>query len=147
MEKVSKSNMRHEIFSKSEAAAMCMCKQKHMKRDFFPKSEVASVRMHEQKSLAMQPTYSESVTLVANYCRNTRNICARNVWRRNMCRAVFEISGKFSKSQELLYYGIMRRTLKTWASIRKNFPTVLMLAALLTSIWLPHQSQWHAQQH
>ena len=87
------SNMRREIFSKSEAAAM------RIWSEIFSKSKVASLHMREQMSLAMQPMYSESVTLVANYCRNTRNICTRNVWR-NMCRAVFEISGNFSKFQE-----------------------------------------------
>ena len=63
---------------------------------FFSKSEVASIHMHEQTrafSLAMQPMYSESVTFAANYCRNTRNICVTNIWRRNMSRAVFEIPG------------------------------------------------------
>ena len=101
-------------------------------------------------SLAMQPTYSELVTFVANYCRNTQNICVTNVQRINMCSAVFEISWNFSKSQELtisimVYYGIRHHTLETWASIRKNFPTVLVLAALLTSIWLPHHS--HSNMH
>ena len=95
-------------FSKSEAAAMHMCKQT------------------KAFSLAIQPTYSESVTFVANYCRNTRNICATNVWRRNMCRAVFEISGNNSKSQELTIfikenYAISHRMLETWAGIKKTF--------------------------
>ena len=68
-----------------------------MTQEFFSKSEVAFVHTHKQmiaSSVVMQPTYtgSESVTFVANYWRNTRNICATNVYRRNKCRGVFEIS-------------------------------------------------------
>ena len=67
-----------KIFSKSIAATM------RMWSDIIFKSQVASVHMHELTkafSLEVQPTYSESVTFVANYCRNTRNICETNVWK------------------------------------------------------------------
>ena len=144
MEKLS--NVRCKIFSKQ---LLCACANRKMWSEIFSTSEVASIRMCEQTSLAMQPTYSESVMLVANYCRNTRNICMRNVWRRNMYRAVLEISENISKFQELttyimVYYGIPRRTLETWAYRTKIFPTVLVLAALLTSIWLAHHSHMHS---
>ena len=45
------------------------------------KSEGAFVRTREQtiaSSVLMQKTHSDSVTLVAYYCRNTRNICTTN---------------------------------------------------------------------
>ena len=45
------------------------------------KSEGAFVRMREQtiaSSVVMQPTYSDLVKFVDNYCRNTQNICATN---------------------------------------------------------------------
>ena len=66
-----------------------------MGSEIFRKSKVAFVRTGEQtvaSSVVMQPTYSDSVMFVANYCRNTQNICATNVYRSNMCRWVFEIS-------------------------------------------------------
>ena len=86
--------MRSEIFSKSEVASIRMHKRTSLAMQPTYSDEVASICMHKQMSLAMQPTYSESVTLVAKYCRNTRNICAKNVYRRNMYRyrGVFEIS-------------------------------------------------------
>ena len=100
-------------FFLSPKQPLCACASRSTRSEIFSKSEVASISMREQTSLAMQPMYSESVTLVANYCRNTRNICARNVWGRNMCRAVFEISGNFSKSQELSMY-IMESRITRW---------------------------------
>ena len=102
------SNVWCKIFFLSLKQLLCTCASRSMSDKIFSKSKVASVCMREQMSLVMQPTYSESVKLVSNYCRNTRNICARNIWRRNMCRAVFKISGNFSKSQELnIYYGAL----------------------------------------
>ena len=46
---------------------LCTRASRSMWREIFCKSELAFVRMREQTSLAMQPSYSESVTLVVNY--------------------------------------------------------------------------------
>ena len=54
------------------------CASRSMWSEIFLKSKVTFVCMHDQTkafSLAKQPTYSESVKFVANYCRNTQNMC------------------------------------------------------------------------
>ena len=73
-------------------AAVCTCTllllptyKKFLRRtletflEIFPNSEVEFVRMRKQTSLAMHPTFSESVMFVANYYRNNWNICTTNV--------------------------------------------------------------------
>ena len=79
----------------SESAALCASASSSMGSKIFLKYEVAFVHMRKQmivSSLVMQPMYSESVKFVAKYCRNYRNICATNVYRRNMSWGVSKIS-------------------------------------------------------
>ena len=79
-------------FFLSPKQPLCACASSSMGSE---KSEVAFVRTREQtiaSSVVMQPMYSEPVMFVANYCGNTRNNCATNVYTRNMCRGVFKIS-------------------------------------------------------